>query len=59
MKGKRKRMRKAILAACESHRPWLETVEELQRGGIPLNMILHEANEYGKRKIHSANGLCS
>lgn len=55
MKGKRKRMRKAVLSEMESTRPWLETVEMLQGKGIPLNLILHEANEYGKRRFSRPN----
>jgi hypothetical protein len=53
MKGKRKRMRKAIIAEMGATRPWLETVEKLQSQGIPLNLILTEANEYGKRTRHA------
>lgn len=48
---KRKQMKKAVLAEMGSTRPWLETVEILQSKGIPLNLILHEANEYGKRRV--------
>jgi hypothetical protein len=51
MKGKRKRMRRAILAEMESTRPWLETVEILHSKGVSLNLIIHEANEYGKRRF--------
>ena len=47
MKGKRKRMRKAIREAMGDPRPWLEVVEGLQAKGIPLNLILAEANAYG------------
>ena len=50
MKGQRKRMRKAILAELKSTRPWMEIVTSLEAKGIPLNTILHEANEYGKRR---------
>jgi hypothetical protein len=55
MKGKRKQMRKAILAEMGSTRPWLKTVEMLHAKGIPVNLIIHEANEYGKRKFSSPN----
>jgi hypothetical protein len=50
MKGQRKRMRKAILAEMTSTRPWMEIVTMLEAKGIPLNLILHEANEFGKRR---------
>jgi hypothetical protein len=52
MKGQRKRMRKAILAEMTSTRPWMEIVTTLEAKGIPLNRILHEANEFGKRRRH-------
>lgn len=47
MKGKRKKMRRAIREAMGDRRPWLEVVEGLQAKGIPLNLILSEANAYG------------
>ena len=47
MKGKRKRMRRAIREAMGDPRPWLEVVEGLQSKGIPLSLILSEANSYG------------
>ena len=40
-------MRKVIREAMGDPRPWLEVVEELQAKGIPLNLILAEANAYG------------
>lgn len=48
---KRKQMRKAVLAELGANRPWLDTVAMLQSKGIPLNLILHEANEYGKHQV--------
>ena len=53
MKGKRKRMRRAIREAMGDPRPWLEVVEGLQAKGIPLNLILAEANAYGIEKQSS------
>lgn len=50
MKGQRKHMRRSILAEMKSTRPWLEIVATLEAKGIPLSLIIHEANEYGKRK---------
>lgn len=47
VKERRKRMRKAIREAMSDPRPWLEVVEGLQAKGIPLNLILAEANAYG------------
>jgi len=41
-------MRKLISNEMESDRKWLDTVNILQLKGIPLNLIIHEANEYGK-----------
>lgn len=43
-------MRKAILAEMTSTRPWMEIVTMLEAKGIPLNLILNEANEFGKRR---------
>jgi len=43
-------MRKLIREAMGDPRPWLEVVEGLQAKGIPLNLILAEANAYGIRK---------
>lgn len=53
MKGKRKKMRKAIRSAMCDRRPWLEVVEGLQAKGIPLNLILAEANAFGVEKQSS------
>ncbi len=54
MKGKRKKMRKMIRDACDSGHTWIDCVWELEDKGIPHNLILQEANEYGKikNKIH-------
>jgi hypothetical protein len=53
MKGKRKTMRKMIRNACDDKsRPWIESVESLQKSGIPLNLILSESNDYGIQKAH-------
>jgi len=43
-------MRKAIREAMGDPRPWLQVVEALQAQGIPLNLILAEANAYGKQR---------
>ena len=51
MKGQRKSMRKAILAEMTSTRPWMETVAILEAKGIPLDLIIQEANEYGLRRM--------
>lgn len=56
MKGKRKKMRKMIREALPHRsRPWLEVVGELQAKGIPLNLILSEANAYGLERISRHN----
>ena len=36
-------------------RPWLEVVEGLQAKGIPLNLILSEANAYGLERVSRHN----
>lgn len=56
MKGRRKQMRKAIRDALPDRtRPWLEIVASLEAKGIPLNMILKEANEYGLSRMPNAS----
>lgn len=62
MKGKRKRMRKMIREALpDRSRPWLEVVGELQAKGIPLNLILSEANAYGLNRVsrHNVQAMAS
>lgn len=55
MKGRRKQMRKAIREALpDRNRPWLEIVASLEAKGIPLNMILKEANDYGLSRLPNA-----
>lgn len=48
-------MRKAVRdALLDRTRPWLEIVASLEAKGIPLNMILKEANEYGLSRLPNA-----
>ena len=53
MKNKRKLMRKKIRKACYQAKPWIDIVYELESEGIPLNLILQEANELGKENERS------
>jgi hypothetical protein len=50
MKGKRKKMRKEIRDACDSQTQWIQSVYELEKHGIPHNLIIKEANDYGLYK---------
>jgi hypothetical protein len=56
MKGKRKRMRKEIRTALMEDRPYLEIVLDLENKGIPHNLIISEANEFGKERLRNKNG---
>ena len=50
-KGWRKRQRKIIHQSLGSSTSWLETVAHLQNQGIPLSLILAEANRYGIDRV--------